>query len=276
MARRSKNLATATRLAELFPRPAEQQNLERQDLKQQDLNEFLPDHSESAAGGPKRSVLRFQLSWAAAVVAILLVLLAFAGALWISSNSVGKTSALSEPGSVPSKGTMSESVGPDFAEGSGTGAPNTASGTKVMVHIAGAVAAPGVVGVAPGSRLFEALEAVGGALPEAALSAVNLAAVVQDGAQILIPSKAELAANPTLSGVETQTVPTPPGPEKAVNVNTATVEQLTLLPRIGPKTAQRIVDWRAANGRFRAIDELTAVEGIGLKTVESLRALLVL
>jgi competence protein ComEA len=140
----------------------------------------------------------------------------------------------------------------------------------VVVHIVGAVRKPGLYRLTQGSRVADAIEKAGGAKPVAQLAAVNLAAPVADGQQIVIPgSGTGQAASP--DAVPTGSAATEPaGP---VPLNTATLEQLDALPGVGPVTAQRILDYRDEHGAFRSIDELDAVPGIGPARLEQLREL---
>ncbi|MFP5368953.1 MAG: helix-hairpin-helix domain-containing protein, partial [Actinomycetes bacterium] len=140
------------------------------------------------------------------------------------------------------------------------------SAGTVLVHVAGAVQTPGVVEAAAGSRVFEVLEKAGGPLPEAELSAINLAALVQDGQQILIPRVGEpLPQNlvPPATGTVEES-------NALINLNTAGAAELEELPRVGPVLAQRIVEWRTQHGPFERPEELDAVPGIGPAMLESL------
>ena len=147
-------------------------------------------------------------------------------------------------------------------------APLTTTATapsEVVVDVAGAVRHPGLYRLAQGARVADALRRAGGATRRADLSLVNLAQLVADGEQVLIPRRGEAAAaGPTgSSGVST-------GP---VHLNSATVEQLDTLPGVGPVTAQRIVDYRAKHGAFSSVDELDAIPGIGPARLDQLRDL---
>ncbi|GAT86908.1 hypothetical protein CVCC1112_1567 [Paenarthrobacter nicotinovorans] len=146
----------------------------------------------------------------------------------------------------------------------------------VVVHVAGAVNKPGVVSLPQGSRVFQAIAAAGGAAPSAELSAVNLAEVLTDGTKLHVPVVGEVAQPAAPSGSGTGTTSGAPGPAAAgakVNINTASLEELGTLPRVGPVTAQRILDWRKEHGAFTSVDELDAVDGIGPKLMESLKDL---
>jgi len=135
---------------------------------------------------------------------------------------------------------------------------------ELYVHVLGAVATPGLYRVSDGARAFDAIAAAGGLLPEADPAGVNLARFVSDGEQLVVPVVGEVSG-----GVA------PPGAgegQQLVNLNTATAAELVTLPRIGEALAARIIAWRDANGRFTSVDDLAAVEGIGTKTLDGLRA----
>jgi competence protein ComEA len=134
---------------------------------------------------------------------------------------------------------------------------------KVVVDVTGAVRRPGLYRLPEGSRVADALERAGGPTRRAFLEAVNLAAPLADGQQVLVPREG------TAGGVGS--APTT-GP---VSLSAASLEQLDTLPGIGPVTAQKILDHQAAHGPFRSVEELDAVPGIGPATVEELRGLVV-
>jgi competence protein ComEA len=136
----------------------------------------------------------------------------------------------------------------------------TATPAPVTVYVTGAVAQPDTLRSLPaGSRVEDALAAAGGALPEADLSRVNLAARLRDGDQIHVPPvDAPDLPLPTASGGD------------IVNLNAATREELETLPGIGPVTAQAILDYRAAHGPFADLAALDNVEGIGPATLQAL------
>lgn len=161
----------------------------------------------------------------------------------------------------------------------------TATVAPVTVYITGAVHNPNaLISLPAGSRIGDAIQAAGGALPNADLNRVNLAAVVQDGAQIHIfeqppptsmgnPDTAPLRRDDASSAAPAGFIlPTDTRPQ-TVNVNTATLEELDTLPGIGPAIAQRIIDYRNANGRFTSLDSLLGVSGIGPATIAELEGL---
>jgi len=137
----------------------------------------------------------------------------------------------------------------------------------VYVHVLGAVATPGLYQLPPGDRVFDAVAAAGGFTPDADKAAVNLARQLSDGEQLTLPRIGEGVPG-AVAAAGTTGSPTP-----VMNLNTATVTDLDSLPRIGPATAQKIVDWRTAHGRFTSVDDLLSVAGIGQKTVDGLRDL---
>ncbi len=132
----------------------------------------------------------------------------------------------------------------------------------VVVHVVGQVGQPGLVTLPVGARVADAIEAAGGAGVEADLSSVNLARIVTDGEQILVPRPGEVppeAASAPGSG--------------SVDLNAASPATLETLPGIGPVLAQRIADWRTDHGRFTSVDELTEVSGIGPALLDGVRDL---
>lgn len=140
----------------------------------------------------------------------------------------------------------------------------------IQVHVVGGVAHPGVVRLTVGSRVADALLAAGGALPEARLGELNLAAVVADGAQVVVGTP----GNPTSAVREGGSAGGTGGPGSStsqVNLNTATLEQLDTLPGVGPVTAQKILAWRTEHKRFTRVEELQEVDGIGPKSYAELR-----
>lgn len=146
-------------------------------------------------------------------------------------------------------------------EGASTDAAGSAS---VFVHVSGSVLAPGLYVLDEGARVVDAVAAAGGFAPGADEAAVNLARPLSDGEQLLVP-----AIGAAADGGAAQA---PPG-DGRVNLNLADATELDTLPRIGPAMAERIIQWRDANGRFTSVEDLLAVPGIGEKMLETLRDL---
>jgi competence protein ComEA len=146
----------------------------------------------------------------------------------------------------------------------GTPAP-TLTPSPITVYITGAVAQSGITITLPyASRVEEALAAAGGALPEADLERINLAAFLRDGDQVHVP----------LQG-EGDTVLATPSGGQLVRINTATLEEIDTLPGIGPALAERIIAYREANGTFASLDDLDQVEGIGPDLLAEIAVLVV-
>jgi competence protein ComEA len=153
--------------------------------------------------------------------------------------------------------------------GSATVSAAPARATRSVVHVVGAVHDPGVYRLAAGARVEDAIDRAGGATGGADLQAVNLAAKVADGQQIVVPRRSTAAAAPGAAAAPPGTASAPSGP---INLNSATAEQLDTLDGVGPATAQKILEYRAAHGGFASVDDLAQISGIGPKRLESLRA----
>ena len=140
----------------------------------------------------------------------------------------------------------------------------------LVVHVVGAVRQPGLFRLREGSRVADAVARAGGATRKADLAALNLAAPLVDGVQVLVPLKAAGGAGaggPLAAGAGVGEL----GPK--LSLATATAEELDELPGVGPVTAQTIIDYRTEHGPFRSVDDLDAVPGIGPTRVEQLREL---
>lgn len=150
------------------------------------------------------------------------------------------------------------------ADGIGGVAPAPAE--PLVVYVTGAVRKPGVYELADGQRVIDAIDKAGGVTAKADAVTVNLAALLIDGQQILIPEAYAPGAG---------AAPTGPGPAMGgpVHLNSADVTALDALPGVGPATAQRIVDWRTQNGGFRSVEDLEQVPGIGPAKLDALRDL---
>lgn len=137
---------------------------------------------------------------------------------------------------------------------------------RVYVHVAGRVRHPGVYRLREGARVDDAVRRAGGPRADADMTAVNLAAEVEDGRQVIVPARTP-AAGPASAG------PAAPGeaPAAPINLNTATAEQLQELDGVGPGLAAKILAYRQEHGGFGAVRELGEVPGIGEKRLTALQ-----
>lgn len=155
----------------------------------------------------------------------------------------------------------------------------------VVVSVVGLVHKPGLVTLAAGARIADALQAAGGAMDGADTIGLNMARPLTDGEQIVVglapvPGKpAALGSSVAAGAAPAPAAPAPasgsarPKPGGVLDLNTATVEQLDALPGVGPVTAAAIVAWRQSNGKFTSVDQLADVDGIGPARLDKLRAL---
>ena len=162
--------------------------------------------------------------------------------------------------------------------------PSTRPNQPVVVSVVGLVHTPGLVTLAPGARIADALKAAGGSTDGADTSGLNMARQVDDGEQIVV-GMAPVKGEPAVLGSSVSPGSATPGPSSStprpakgaptalINLNTATVEQLDTLPGVGPVRAAAIVAWRNANGKFTSVDQLGEVDGIGPGRLEKLRSL---
>lgn len=141
----------------------------------------------------------------------------------------------------------------------------TTTPSPVVVHVAGAVQRPGVVVLTPGARGIDAVRAAGGLTADADADRINLAGPVVDGQHLVVPREGEPLPAPAATG------DAPDDAGGAIDLNTATADQLQMLPGIGPATAEAIVEDRARNGPFATVDELLRVRGIGEAKLAALR-----
>lgn len=172
--------------------------------------------------------------------------------------SAGITGAAEESASNPAGTVEAEGV--------------TAEPGRIYVHVCGEVLAPGVYELAEGSRVMDAVEAAGGLSLEAAAETVNLAAHVTDGSKVVIPSREEaqkLVLESEYAGwYEEESVTERTGSDSGegsaalVNINQASVQQLTTIPGIGATRAQAIVEYREEYGLFQTIEDIMKVTGI--------------
>src|SRR5579862_4850086 len=142
--------------------------------------------------------------------------------------------------------------------------PPVAARRGLVVDVVGAVRHPGVYRVPAGSRVQDAVGRAGGLTARADPIAVNLAAPVVDGEQVVVVARGSAGAASAGDA-----------PGAPVSLSAATAEQLDALPGVGPVTAQKIVDYRTQHGAFHSVDELDAIPGIGPSRIAQLQGLVV-
>lgn len=205
--------------------------------------EALADRARSL-GSPARAALAVAVSAGVLLVAILL--LRPVGADPAPEESLPRATATGAPAAA---------------------SPVSVSAPVVIVQAAGAVLHPGLYRLPPGSRVDDLVQAAGGFAPDADPDRVNLAALLTDGEKIYIPRVGEVLPADVAVGGASSSAAAP------VDLNTASIAQLDTLPGIGPATAQAIIDYRSQHGRFRSVDDLLNVRGIGPAKLDELRSL---
>lgn len=221
----------------------------------------------------------------------LVVLVAAAVVLWpVLRRPAPPDESLPRAGADPvtdvAPGSTAARPGATSSEPAAGASPSDQGGAAgpVTVHVAGAVAAPGVVTLPPGSRVVDAVGAAGGLRPDADSDRVNLAAPLGDGQRVVVPILGQPAPEVLGGGAPVGQAGgdgsaggaggsgEDPGP---VDINRATAEELDELPGVGPATAAAILDHRTRSGPFRSVDDLIEVRGIGEAKLEALRDLVV-
>ncbi|MQA75779.1 MAG: ComEA family DNA-binding protein [Solirubrobacterales bacterium] len=188
------------------------------------------------------------LVYGAIAIALLLV-----GARWLRSDG---ESAGAAGGVAPAEDSASGSL--EVERGGG----------ELVVHVAGAVREAGVYRLPDGARVTDAIERAGGTTGAAVPDAINLAATLADGQQVVVPGR---AGGPAGAVGATASALAPGEASGPISLGTATVEQLDTIEGIGPVTAQDILEFRDEHGGVGSIDELDQISGIGPATMEALR-----
>ena len=211
---------------------------------------------------PVHDLTRSQLLLYGAVAAALLVV----GARWVLSSG---------------SGTQSSGEGTSYASTGGGGAGEASSsdssfsvgpgGEDVVVDVAGEVADAGVYRMPAGSRVNDAIARAGGATAEANVEAINLAARLADGQQVVVPASAPSGAG-AASGAAGEPSGAATAPAAPISLGSATIADLDTIDGIGPVTAQKILEFRDQHGGVSSVDDLSQISGIGPATMESLRA----
>ena len=179
-----------------------------------------------------------------AAIAVALLLL---GARWLRSAQADDAQAGAFGGIEPA--------------GSGGSFELDRGGGGVVIHVAGEVQEPGVYELAAGARVTDAVERAGGTTGAANVDAINLAAKLADGQQVVVPARVGTPGAAPAAAAED-------GP---ISLGTATAEQLDTIEGIGPVTAEDIIGYRDEHGGLSSVDELDQISGIGPATMEALR-----
>ena len=137
---------------------------------------------------------------------------------------------------------------------------------RITIHITGDVNYPGVVVLENGARIVDAIEAAGGETEEADLDKLNLARILNDGDKVYVPNKNDINTEEMILEDESEN-----NKQATININTASIEELIKLPGIGEATATKIVEYRKQNGKFKTIEELKNVAGIGNNKFETIK-----
>jgi competence protein ComEA len=204
-----------------------------------------PDPLDALAPAARRASPRTRIAVGAAIV-VFLGCVAIAAVMSAAAGGGGDQGVVTGLESPDAGGTAAESASRTAV----TAAP-------LLVHVLGAVVQPGLVELDAGARVVDAVSAAGGLTAEADPAGVNLARPVVDGEQLVVPAMGEVPQPPPGGGAAAA------AGDGLVHLNTADVAALDTLPRIGPALAQRIIDWREANGPFTSVDQLLDVAGIG-------------
>ncbi len=181
--------------------------------------------------------------YGAIAIAVLLV-----GARWLRSDDA------------PGRGGVDSAPGARETGGDASSFSIEQDGDGVVIHVAGAVREPGVYRLPQGSRVADAVERAGGASSEAAPDAINLAALLADGQQVVVPARS-VGASGTAATV----------PEGPISLGMATVEELDTIEGIGPVTAGDIIEFRDEHGGVGSVEDLDEISGIGPATMDALR-----
>lgn len=141
----------------------------------------------------------------------------------------------------------------------------------IVIDISGEVVNPGVYHLPEGSRVNDAINAAGGLTNDCDINYINRAEIIHDGLKIYIPSKDEETGYLGESVTRVASL----HQDSSIDINTAGSEELQKVPGIGPVTAEKIIEYRSANGKFSSIDDLLNISGIGPKTLEKMKGYIV-
>ncbi len=201
---------------------------------------------------------------------------------WLTLSASHQPAELTLPRADSSSAVAPNTAGAPTSPNAGVpGAPNagvpavsTTSIVGVVAHVVGAVNEPGVVHLAAGARVTDAVDAAGGFRGDADLERINLASPVTDGERVYVVAVGQAAVPTAVGGTGASPGATSAGSgatPSIIDLNAATAEQLDALPGVGPSTASAIVDYRTKNGPFTRVEDLLDVRGIGDAKLEALR-----
>jgi competence protein ComEA len=205
---------------------------------------------------------------AVTAVAVAVLVAGLITAWWVLSARPRHLAVQASPAGAVTSSMLSASAAGSVGV-TATAAASSTAPPLLVVDVAGKVRSPGVYRLAPGSRVIDAVRAAGGVRRGVSTNALNLAAPLQDGEQVLVGAAGQPGAvgSGAVPGSGTAGAATS-GP---VDLNTATLEQLEALPGVGPVLAQRILDWRTQHGSFTSVEQLDEVSGIGPAKFAQLR-----
>lgn len=237
-------------------------------------SEDLPGNRGPSVPGRTGSVLRWRLGLKVALLVGVVAVLCCAWFWW--QVSAGRPEVLPLTEATPSGSTASSAPAAQSTDAVGAAHSEPGHAAPAVLHVAGAVVRPGIVKLAPGSRINDAIAAAGGVTPAADPDRLNLAAVVVDGQKIYVPRQGEplpagsAGATSGEGGGSAAGGTASPSLAGKTNLNLAGLDELGALPKVGPVLAQRILDWRKEHGPFTSVEELDAVDGVGPKMLETL------
>ncbi|HIW47331.1 MAG TPA: ComEA family DNA-binding protein [Candidatus Yaniella excrementigallinarum] len=222
---------------------------------------------------PKAPIWRTRVALSA-VLMLAIAVLTFFGFRWLITDqpaTKGTTLAVDQDGVEDSEAPFDDPAKPNDAEEPGANSP----ADTLVLHVAGEVHDPGIVELSSDIRVIDAIKAAGGPTDNAALDALNLAAVTNDGDYIFVPDEETAQTNPDIStGANSANQPQAnTDPAGLVNISTADAAELETLPGIGPATAAQIIEHREQHGAFADLASLEEVSGIGPATRERLDGL---
>ncbi|HRE03601.1 MAG TPA: helix-hairpin-helix domain-containing protein [Ilumatobacteraceae bacterium] len=235
-------------------------------------------------------VTRWLLDWlrwfgiARALATVAAVVLVAAGGLWLLrtpptpvESGLPMASSTSAPSATSPTASTATPPSGSSASPVATEPVSTAPAT-IVVHVAGAVAQPGIYTLAAGSRVVDAVAVAGGVVADADLDAVNLAGPIGDGTRVYIPrigGEVPVVVTPSGGGgAGTGAAVSPsPTPSAPIDINAASVAELDALPGVGPSTAAAIVEYRSSVGPFASVEDLLHVRGIGAAKLDAIRDL---